>query len=162
MRPGFIRICLFPLVLVSGSFAAAAARAGDVSSPQRSAAKDTAKASVQRYDDAEVQKYPWGWIRWVMNAKIDPRAATTIGVVFIEPNQANPLHIHSNCNEYLHVLAGTCEHLLGDKWVQLKAGDTLRIPKGVPHMARTSKESCRTIVVYDTGERQMVVVEKKD
>jgi quercetin dioxygenase-like cupin family protein len=96
-----------------------------------------------------------------MNSKIDRRAEMTLGVVEIAPRQSNPLHVHPNSAEYLHVLAGSCEHRVGDKWVRVKAGDTLRIPQGVPHMARTAKEACRAMILYDTGERQMVPVEEK-
>ena len=47
---------------------------------------------------------------------------------------------------------------VGDRWVALKTGDTLRIPKGIVHGARTGAESCRVMVCYDTGTRQMVPV----
>ena len=48
---------------------------------------------------------------------------------------------------YLHILAGTCEHRVGDRWATLKAGDTLRIPRGVVHMARTKDQSFRAFLV---------------
>lgn len=114
----------------------------------------------QAFDKVEPQKFPWGWIRWVMNSQIDPDAEMTMGIVQIEPNQSNPLHIHPNSAEFLHVLSGSCEHRLGGKWLKLKTGDTLRIPKGVPHSARTKDESCRVLVVYNTGERKMVPVKE--
>ena len=117
--------------------------------------------TTQRYDNAEVVKFPWGWIRWLMNSKVDPKAETTVGIVQIEPNQTNPYHMHPNCTEYVHVLNGSCEQLVGDKWVPMKTGDTMRFPKGAPHMARTGKEPCRSMIIYDTGDRQMVVLEQK-
>jgi quercetin dioxygenase-like cupin family protein len=61
----------------------------------------------------------------------------------------------------LHMLSGTCEHRVGDRWVTLKEGDTLRVPKGVPHQARTKEQPFRAMVVYDTGKRQMVPVDEK-
>jgi len=117
-------------------------------------AGEVSKIAVQEFDKVEVQKYPWGWIRWLMNSKIDPKSEMTFGVVYIKPNQSNPLHRHPNCEECLHVLAGSCEHRLGDKWLKLKKGDTLRIPLGVQHAARTGDESCRAVIVYNTGDRQ--------
>ena len=118
------------------------------------------KVSVQEFGKVEVQKYPWGWIRWLMNDQIDPDAEMTFGVVYVKPHQENPAHVHPNSAEYLHVLEGACEHLVGTKWVTLKAGDTLRIPKGVPHRARTKEKACRVVVVYDTGRRQFVPVKQ--
>jgi len=76
----------------------------------------------------------------------------------VEARQSNPLHVHPNSAEYVHVLSGACDHRLGDQWMALKAGDTLRVPKGVVHMARTAAEPCRLMVIYDTGTRQMVPV----
>lgn len=116
--------------------------------------------SLQSFDKVEAQQFPWGWIRWLMNAELDPAAEMTLGIVHIEPNQTNPAHIHPNSAEYLHVLAGSCEHRVGEQWVALKIGDTLRIPKGVVHQARTKDQSCRALLVYDTGKRQMAPVKE--
>lgn len=115
--------------------------------------------SLQAFDAVEPVVFPWGWIRWLMNAEIDPDAEMTLGIVEIHPNQANPVHQHPNSAEYLHVLMGHCEHRVGDRWVEIKTGDTLRIPQGVTHAARTGEEPCRVLVVYNTGRRQMVVVD---
>lgn len=149
------------LVAVAGQ-AIAADQKSEVS-PAASAAIGQAigGGTLVGFDEAEVQKYPWGWIRWLMNGKIDPKAEMTLGIVHIEPNQMNPAHVHPNSAEYLHVLSGSCDHWLGGRWTTMKVGDTLRIPKGEPHRARTGKEACRVLVVYDTPERQMVVVEEE-
>jgi quercetin dioxygenase-like cupin family protein len=116
------------------------------------------QAKLQPYDKVEPEKYPWGWIRWLMNGQIDPKAEMTMGIVHFEPNQVNTLHVHPNSAEYLHVLSGVSEHLMGDRWVELKAGDTLRIPKGVPHQARTKDQAFQALIVYDTPTRIMVPV----
>ena len=108
----------------------------------------------------EVLEFDWGWIRWLMNGKLDPDAEMTLGMVYIKPNQTNPAHLHPNSAEYLHVLEGSCEHMVGKKWVTLKKGDTLRIPKDVPHKARTGKQACTAMIVYDTGDRQFVEVKE--
>lgn len=117
------------------------------------------EVTVQHFQDVEPQEAPWGWLRWLMNAKVDPKAEMTFGVVYIKPHQENPMHMHPNSAEYLHVLEGSCQHLVGDQWVTLKAGDTVRIPKNVRHMARTGNEACRAVVVYNTGDRQFVPME---
>jgi quercetin dioxygenase-like cupin family protein len=122
------------------------------------AAEEAAAVSLQAFEKAKLQEFPWGWIRWLMNAEIDPKAEMTLGVVQVQENQSNPLHIHPNSAEYLHMLSGSCEHRLGSRWVSLKTGDTLRIPRGVPHMARTKGEGFRALIVYDTGTRKMVPV----
>jgi quercetin dioxygenase-like cupin family protein len=113
---------------------------------------------LQRYDRVEAEKYPFGWIRWLMSGQIDPRAEMTMGVVHFEPNQTNVLHIHPNSAEYLYVLSGSSEHLIDGKWVTLKTGDSLRIPRGIPHQARTRDEAFEALIVYDTPTRIMVPV----
>jgi quercetin dioxygenase-like cupin family protein len=116
------------------------------------------RVDVERFDDKKQVDFPWGWIRWIVTAKQNPGAEMTYGIVYIKPHQANPLHMHPNCTEYLHVLEGSCEHLVGDKWVKLKAGDVARIPKRVQHMARTGDEGLKAVIVYDNGDRQVVTL----
>jgi len=131
---------------------------GSAAEPETSKAccDEAQKVSVQEFDGVEVLEYPWGWIRWLMNGKLDPDAEMTFGMVYVKPNQTNPMHLHPNSAEYLHVLEGSCEHLVGEKWVTLKVGDTVRIPKGVKHCARTRDEACKAVIVYNTGERKFV------
>ncbi len=84
---------------------------------------------VGHFDNQKQIDYPWGWIRWMITSQQNLGVEMTYGIVYIKPNQSNPLHMHPNCTEYLHVLEGSCEHLVGDKWVELKVGDVARIPK---------------------------------
>jgi quercetin dioxygenase-like cupin family protein len=127
--------------------------------PELQAGDGQGKGSLQPYDKVEPQNYPWGWIRWLMNGQIDPQAEMTMGLVHIEPNQMNTLHIHPNSAEFLHALSGTSEHRVGsDRWVTMKPGDTLRIPRNVPHQARTHDQPFEALIVYDTPTRIMVPV----
>jgi quercetin dioxygenase-like cupin family protein len=116
------------------------------------------QARIQPFDKVEPEKYPWGSIRWLMSAKIDPRAEMTLGLVHFEPHQTNTLHIHPNSAEFLHVISGASEHLVDGQWLPLKPGDTLRIPKNVPHQARTQDQAFDALIVYDTPNRVMVPV----
>ena len=116
-----------------GAGIASTAAAALASDALPAAAGKTAKISLQSFDKIPPQKFPWGWIRWLMNAELDPDAEMTLGIVHIEPNQSNPLHVHPNSAEYVHVLSGSSEHWMADRWVTLRPGDTLRIPKGAAH-----------------------------
>lgn len=151
--------CAAWLVLASTLAAVSTASSAEPAKAAGSPAKpDAVQISLQKFDQVEVQEFPWGWIRWLMNAQLDPDAEMTFGVVYVKPQQTNPLHIHPNSAEFLHVIEGSCEHRIGDRWVTVKAGDTLRIPQGVKHNARTKDEACRAVIVYNTGKRQMVAV----
>ena len=132
---------------------------GTLSAGESLAAGADGGATVQLYEKIEPQKYPWGWIRWLMNARIDPQAEMTLGLVRVEAHQSNPRHVHANSAEFLHVISGTCQQHIGDRWVSMKTGDTVRIPQGVPHSARTDDQPLLAVIVYNTGTRQMKVVE---
>lgn len=114
---------------------------------------------VQSLDKVEKLEYPWGSIRWLMNTDLDPGATMQLGIVDVAAHQNNPAHRHDTCDEILYIISGSCEHRVGDKVVVLKAGDAMRVPKGLPHSAKTLDEPMRALVVYDTGKRDFVVVE---
>jgi quercetin dioxygenase-like cupin family protein len=149
-------------VLVVSFTAGAAAQAAEATSAAEPVKEEQAvmPLTLQKFDEVKVQEFPWGWIRWLINDQVDPAAEMTFGIVYIKPQQTNPLHVHPNSAEYLHVLEGSCEHRVGDRWVTVKAGDTVRIPAGVKHNARTKEEPCRAVIVYNTGKRQMVPVQE--
>jgi quercetin dioxygenase-like cupin family protein len=107
----------------------------------------------------EVTKLSGGWIRWLINSKVDPEAEMTLGIVRLEAHSQNPVHVHHNCAEYLYVLSGSCRHRVGKQWVTLKAGDAVRIPAGITHTAKTLDEPLQAVIVYDSGERDFVVIE---
>jgi quercetin dioxygenase-like cupin family protein len=81
-------------------------------------------------------------------------------VAELNAGQRNPRHLHPNCEELLYVIAGSCEHIVGATKVTLKAGDLIRIPRGVPHQAMVlGNEPFRSVVSYDSPDRQMVLQE---
>ena len=60
-------------------------------------------------DDAVLEKFPWGEIRWIWNAKIDADAEQTLGQVIIYPGKKNTTHTHTNCEELMYILEGECD-----------------------------------------------------
>ncbi len=50
-----------------------------------------------------------------------------------EPGQFVPVHIHHTQDEFILVQEGQLELKLGGEWSTAKAGDLVRMPKGVPH-----------------------------
>jgi quercetin dioxygenase-like cupin family protein len=155
-----LAVAALALVLLIRSPGDAAAGEAKSSGGVRAAQGPAMGSLVRQFARAEKVEYPWGWIRWLVNSETDPDAEMTFGIVYVKANQRNPMHVHPNCAEYLHVLSGSCEHLVGKKWLKLKAGDTVRIPVDVPHMARTLDEPMRAVIVYNTGKRQFVPVEE--
>jgi mannose-6-phosphate isomerase-like protein (cupin superfamily) len=57
-----------------------------------------------------------------------------------------PVHIHHNEDEYFLILEGHYIYQVDNNLVELKAGDLLFAPKGVPHAFRCLSEEGRTLV----------------
>jgi quercetin dioxygenase-like cupin family protein len=105
----------------------------------------------------------WGSLSWLISGEITEGAEQTFGIVTIAPGQANPLHLHPNCEEVLYVLSGTCEHRVGEETVGLEPGQAICIPRGTPHRARTtSSEPLVVAVCFSSPDRQVVNLEDGD
>ncbi|OGU39754.1 MAG: cupin [Ignavibacteria bacterium GWB2_35_12] len=59
-----------------------------------------------------------------------------------------PLHIHPNQDEMFYVIEGEYLYQVGDDKYQMKAGDTIFLPRGIPHAFVQLKEKGRLIVAY--------------
>ena len=65
-----------------------------------------------------------------------PKAVTDSTFAFetnSEPGQFVPVHIHPTQDEFILVHEGTLDLKLDGVWVQAKAGDLVRLPRGIPH-----------------------------
>jgi len=111
--------------------------------------------AVRRVADEAGVTTEWGHLAWLIGEEATPGAEQTFGVVTIQPNRRNPLHLHPNCEELLYVLSGECDHLLGDETYQLTPGSVIRIPRGVPHWARcTSAEPLTAVISFSAPDRR--------
>jgi mannose-6-phosphate isomerase-like protein (cupin superfamily) len=127
------------------------------SNQEKSPVMPNVNVVVQHLDDEQEVKYPWGWIRWMMNSQIEHESAQTFGIVQINPGHHNFLHSHPNCEEILYVLSGSGEHIVGNKKVPLHAGDLIRVPVGVSHQAFViGNEPLRAVISYSSGDRKVV------
>lgn len=62
------------------------------------------------------------------------------------PGTFVPLHIHPKQDEFIYMLEGTFDLQLGDAKVQARAGDLVRMPRGIPHSyANNTKEPTRAL-----------------
>jgi quercetin dioxygenase-like cupin family protein len=63
-----------------------------------------------------------------------------------DPGQFVPVHIHPNQDEFILVQEGELDLKLDGKWVKAKAGDLVRMPKGIPHgYFNKSDKPCRAL-----------------
>jgi quercetin dioxygenase-like cupin family protein len=64
---------------------------------------------------------------------------------------ALPLHVHSREDEQVIVLAGTVSSCVGELVHHLQAGDTLSLPRGVPHAHVVTSETARVLTIATPG-----------
>jgi len=63
-----------------------------------------------------------------------------------EPGQYVPVHIHPNQNEFILVQEGELDLKLDGEWSKARAGDLVRMPRGVPHgYFNKSDKPCRAL-----------------
>ena len=63
-----------------------------------------------------------------------------------DPGQFVPVHVHPTQDEFILVQDGQLELKLGGVWQTAKAGDLVRMPRGVPHgYFNKSDKPCRAL-----------------
>ena len=114
--------------------------------------------SLVRAQDGPLEEFPWGHIRWSMNAELAGSEHLTVGRVEINPRSSNPRHYHPNCDEVVYVVSGRIAHLVDEDWYEMEAGDSIHVPQGVWHQGRNDADEPAILVIsYNTGRRQIVV-----
>lgn len=64
------------------------------------------------------------------------------------PNGGPPLHIHAEQDEFFHVLEGNYRFQVGDQHFSASTGDTIFLPRGVPHAFIQLTDHARMLVTY--------------
>ncbi len=66
----------------------------------------------------------------------------------LTPNGGPPLHIHPFQDEWFYVIEGNYRFQVGDEQYEMKAGDTIFLPRNVPHAFIQLTEKGKMIVSY--------------
>lgn len=66
----------------------------------------------------------------------------------LSPKRGTPLHVHPNQDEIFHVQDGEYAFLVGQDKYQLKTGDSIFLPRKVPHAWTQVSEKGRMIVIF--------------
>jgi quercetin dioxygenase-like cupin family protein len=82
----------------------------------------------------------------------DTGGAMAILRVTCRPGFNPPVHIHHGEDEVFHILEGQAAFLVGDRLVEAGPGDTVWLPRGVPHAPRFDSEIVRCLVVFTPGD----------
>jgi quercetin dioxygenase-like cupin family protein len=91
---------------------------------------------VRKAGKVKPEEFPWGRLLWFAGGQIGNADELTVGECIIKPGCENPTHAHSNCEEVLYVQSGAIRHSYGDEAWEMGPGDTITVPRNVPHNAR--------------------------
>ncbi len=72
----------------------------------------------------------------ILGQRYFPKASCEASFAFeanSEPGQFVPVHVHPTQDEFILVQEGTLELKLDGVWQTARAGDLVRMPRGVPH-----------------------------
>lgn len=76
-------------------------------------------------------------VEWnILGQRYFPKAECDASFAFetnSDPGQFVPVHIHPTQDEFILVQEGQLELKLDGKWTTARAGDLVRMPRGVPH-----------------------------
>jgi quercetin dioxygenase-like cupin family protein len=114
------------------------------------------KQAIFAADEAIIEDFDWGQLRWYTSGKQGNTKTTTFGQCLLRPGCENPRHLHPNCEEILHVLRGRIVHSLADETFEMGPGDTIVIPPNLVHNARNvGSEDALLTIIFSTPSRQM-------
>jgi len=115
---------------------------------------------VTRLEMLTPEPFDCGRLVWLCNDRLLPGALQTLGLSTILPGKQNPLHYHPNCEELLHVLSGRGRHRIGDEFVDVRPGTTIRIPTAAVHnLVNTGTEPLECLIAFSSGDRQTVFLD---
>lgn len=107
-----------------------------------------------RAGNGEVVETAWGRLVWTASGKVGNSMNMSVGRVMIRAGMENPRHRHPNCDEILHLIAGRLEHIQDDLRCVLNPGDTICIPKGMWHQARSiGSMDADVVICFDSPDR---------
>ena len=72
----------------------------------------------------------------ILGQRYFPKASCEAAFAFetnSDPGQFVPVHVHPTQDEFILVLDGVLDLKLDGVWTQAKAGDLVRMPRGIPH-----------------------------
>ncbi len=80
------------------------------------------------------------------------KGAYTVFEVFADHRNGTPLHVHDNEEERFVILEGTGQFANGEQRVEMSAGSSLIVGKGVPHAwCNLSETPLRMLAIFTPG-----------
>ena len=109
-----------------------------------------------------IENYDWGRMEWLADHESHPNTQTSLAKMIVAPGADTPLHMHDNCSELLHVLAGEVALQVSDyDPIPLGSGDTHLIPTFTPHSLRNAGEDEAVLMLsFSSPDRHYQVLSR--
>ncbi len=116
--------------------------------------------SLTRVGNVPTETYGQATIHWLASHAASGAAELTVGLTTIQPGGGTPMHRHPNCEEVLHLLTGQMDQLIeGHPALHMTPGDTVTIPRNLPHGAKnTGPTPAVMIVVFSSPRRETILI----
>jgi quercetin dioxygenase-like cupin family protein len=97
----------------------------------------------------------WGSMEWLVDDSLVTGADMSVAVMNLLKGKISPTHRHPNSHEFIYLVEGRAEAILGEKKIILQPGDSVFIPAGTFHGTRNlGTEDVRMIISYSAGIRK--------
>lgn len=87
-----------------------------------------------------------------LDLKVSSKDTNGAQSVFVQtgfsPNGGPPLHIHYNQDEIFYILEGEYQFQVGEERFSMKQGDTIFLPKNIPHAFIQLTDTAKVIVSF--------------
>jgi quercetin dioxygenase-like cupin family protein len=95
------------------------------------------------------------WYKGVLNSQLagkeDNDGALDFVIIRMRRGDEPPPHVHVREHEYFYILSGEVTVYVGDTAFDLKTGDTVFLPLGVPHAFRIASDELHWIALITPG-----------
>ncbi len=91
---------------------------------------------------------------WLVDDALVENAALSVARMTLAEGALSEGHSHPNCNEVIHLIAGSVEQAVGGDRVVMAPGDTVFIPAGAFHQSRNlGPGEAVMVIAYSSGTR---------
>lgn len=100
----------------------------------------TTNGGTVQDSNLQIENYDIFWVRQLTrDTKLEHLVACDF--VRVLPQESSEIHRHNNAETVLYIVEGQGEVYHNGTWLKVKAGDRIRIGKGVFHGVRTGNDS---------------------
>jgi len=142
------RRSFFPFSIVAATFASTRSLLGAITAQT---SPSSGKPLLVKAGDDRDNK-PFQFLDATFHVKVSGKDNENACVIFdtLRPAKVGPrLHLHVDCDEWFFVREGEFKFKAGDETLRLRAGDSLLVPRNVPHaFVKTSEGTARLIVMH--------------